>query len=540
MNLLELESLREWMTPEERAEVDQLLATYTPPIWSPLPGPQTLALNSLADITGFGGAAGGGKTDLACGLSLTAHEKTMILRENGTELTGVIDRLTELLGGRTGYNGQDKIWRTVTDDGKARQIEFGSYPNPGDESKYQGRPHDLIVYDEASNHREAAVRFLMGWMRTTTQGQRCRALLTFNPPTTADGRWIIDFFGPWLDRKHPRPAEPGELRWFATVSGKDIEVPDNTPFVLVGNERVYDFDPAQFKPTEIITPLSRTFIPSRVSDNPYLMGTGYVSTLQALPEPLRSQMLNGDFNAGIEDDAMQVIPTAWVDAAMARWKEPDRKPEMDSVGVDVARGGRDATIIARRHGMWFDKLLKYPGTATPDGPTVAGLVIAATRDNAPMHIDVIGVGSSPYDFLNNAHLPAIGVNVAEEARGMDRSGRLSFFNYRSELWWRMREALDPAANTGIALPPDKELAADLTAPTWELRGKKIKVESRDEIIARIGRSPDAGTAAILALIETPKFDQLARAARSHTQAFDSYDPYAYQRAQPRRDHNPYG
>lgn len=32
-------------------------------------------------------------TDLACGLALTKHEKTMILRENGTELTGVIDRL---------------------------------------------------------------------------------------------------------------------------------------------------------------------------------------------------------------------------------------------------------------------------------------------------------------------------------------------------------------------------------------------------------------------------------------------------------------
>lgn len=537
MNLEDLEALRPYMTPEERAEVDALLATFTPAIWSPLPGPQSTAFFSLADITGYGGAAGGGKTDLACGLALVEHENTMILRENGTELTGIIDRLTKLLGNRTGYNGKDNIWRTQI-DGKPRQIEFGSYPNPGDESKYQGRPHDLLVYDEAANHREAAVRFLMGWMRTTTPGQRCRALLTFNPPTTAAGRWVIEFFAPWIDRKHPRPAKPGELRWFATVSGKDIEVPDNTPFVLVGNERVYDFDPADFQPTEIITPLSRTFIPSRVSDNPHLMGTGYVSTLQALPEPLRSQMLNGDFNAGIEDDAMQVIPTAWVDAAMARWKEPDVKPPMDSIGVDVARGGRDKTIIARRHGMWFDKLIPYEGAATPDGPKTAGYVIAAMRDNAPLHIDVIGVGASPYDFLNDAGLPAIGVNVSEAARGLDKSGRLEFFNLRSELWWRMREALDPNANNGIALPPDKELAADLTAPTWELRGRKIKVESREEIIDRIGRSPDRGTAVILANIETPKVNVLAR---THNQRRDEYDPYAYQMPRsPMREHNPYG
>jgi hypothetical protein len=505
-------------------------------IWKPLPGPQTQALESLADIVGFGGAAGGGKTDLACGLATTMHEKSIVLRENGTELTGVIDRLTELLKGRDGFNGQEKIWRRVTPDKKARQIEFGSYPNPGDETKYQGRPHDLIVYDEAANHREAAVRFLMGWMRTVTPGQRCRVLMTFNPPTSADGRWIIAFFGPWLDKKHPNPAKPGELRYFATVDGKDIEVPDKRPFVLVDGELVYDFNPAHFKPTDIINPLSRTFIPSRVSDNPYLMGTGYVSTLQALPEPLRSQMLNGDFNAGIEDDAFQVIPTVWVEAAMARWKALDVKPPMDSTGTDVARGGRDKTIISRRHGMWFDKLLAYPGTATPDGPTVAGLVIAASRDNAPMHIDVIGVGSSPYDFLNNAKLPAIGVNVSEAARGMDKSGRLQFFNLRTELWWRMREALDPIANNGIALPDDPELLADLTAPTWELRGRTIKVESREEIVKRIGRSPDRGTAVVLALIDTPKVSDLSR---NHTGNRDEYDPYAYSMPRNRGEHNPY-
>jgi hypothetical protein len=62
--------------------------------------------------------------------------------------------------------------------------------------------------------------------------------------------------------------------------------------------------------------MSRTFIPSRVSDNPYLMGTGYMTQLQSLPEPLRSQMLYGDFKAGVQDDPWQVIPTAWVEAAM--------------------------------------------------------------------------------------------------------------------------------------------------------------------------------------------------------------------------------
>ena len=264
MNVSEVRAALPFLSREERAELEALVAA-DPALWRPLPGPQSLAAQSLADITGYGGAAGGGKTDLACGLSLTEHRKVAIFRENGTELTGVIDRFTQLLHGRDGYNGQDKIWRTKRGDGVPVQIEFGSFPNPGDEIKYQGRDHDLLVFDEAANMREHAVRFLMGWMRSTDPDQkRCRALLTFNPPTTAEGRWIIQYFAPWLDKKHPNPAKPGELRYFATIEGKDVEVTDQREFVIDNGERVYDFDPLLYAPIDIITPLSRTFIPSRV------------------------------------------------------------------------------------------------------------------------------------------------------------------------------------------------------------------------------------------------------------------------------------
>lgn len=501
----EVADLISYLTPQEREDLDQLLAGA--PLWLPQPGPQTEAYTSLADVVGYGGAAGGGKSSLAVGLALTQHRKSVIYRQNGTELTGIIDELTRAVGSRDGYNGSDRIWRLRTPDNVARQIELGSFPSPGDERKYQGRDHDLIVYDEAANMREQAVRFLLGWLRSTAPGQRCRVLLTFNPPTTAEGRWVVEYFAPWLDPRHPRPAKPGELRWFTTFDGKDVEMPSGEAIERDG---------------EVIRPLSRTFFPSRVSDNYYLRDTGYMDTLRALPEPLRSQMLHGDFQAGIEDDPWQVIPTAWVTAAQARWARPDKLAPMDSLGVDVARGGRDQTIIARRHGMWFDAPLTYPGSQTPDGPHVAGLTIAAMRDQAVIHIDVIGVGASPYDFLNDARQQVVGVNVSEAAVGTDRSGRLRFRNLRSQVWWLMREALDPAANTGIALPPDPALLADLCAPTWELSGSTIAVASREKIIAKIGRSPDYGSAYVLALLDTPKRATVEAIGRRPA----THDPYA--------------
>lgn len=482
------------------------------PVWKPLPGPQELAYRSEATVIGYGGAAGGGKTDLALGKALTQHRRTLVVRLNGTEHAPMLDRFVDVLGSREGLGGNPPVLRT-TSAGAARQIEFIGIPNLGDEAKYRGRPHDLKVFDEANEIPEAQVRFLLGWLRTTVPGQRCQALLCFNPPATAEGRWVIQFFAPWLDPKHPCPAQPGELRWFARIDGSEIEVPTGEPFVHNG---------------ETILPQSRTFIPSRVTDNPYLAGTNYMAQLQALPEPLRSQLLYGDFTAGMQDDPWQVVPTAWVEAAMRRWQPREVKPPMDSLGVDVARGGKDNTILARRHGNWFDEPLAYPGKDTPDGPAVAGLTVMALRDKAVVHLDVLGVGSSPYDFLRAAGAQIVGVNVGESTGEVDKSGRLTFANVRSLLWWRMREALDPANNRGIALPPDRQLLADLCAPTWRPTGNRVYVESREEIIKRIGRSPDWASAYLLALLDTPKIEgyrgELSRGV--HNGGKRGHDPYA--------------
>ena len=512
--MAKVERLWAQMTEEEREEVARLVRFL--PRWQPLPGPQALAYTSQADIIGYGGTAGGGKTDLACGKALTQHRQIMILRREATQLTGIIDRLKALVGNSDGYNGAEKIWRMA--DG--RQIEFGSVPNLSDWNKYQGRPHDLLVFDEAANFLELQVRALLGWLRSTDPRQKCQALLTFNPPTSTDGRWVIDFFAPWLDRKFPNPARAGELRYCAMVGGKDVWVDDGRAFVIADGARLYDFDPDDFRPEEVVRPLARTFIPARVTDNPHLVNTGYMATLQALPEPLRSQMLDGDFSAGMGDDPWQVIPTAWVEAAMARWRRPDVLPAMDSMGVDVARGGKDETIIARRHGMWFDVPVAYPGRDTPDGAATAGLVVAALRDRAPVHVDGIGIGAAVYDFLRHAGQQAISVNVAERATRRDNSGRLTFKNLRSQLWWMMREALDPNANNGIALPPDKRLLADLCAPCWRMQGVEVYVESRDDIVKKLGRSPDYASAYCLALLDTPKIHEFMSRNRSKV-----HDPY---------------
>lgn len=459
----------------------------TPISWTPLPpregqhdSPQALGYDSQADILYFGGQAGGGKTDLLLGLAGTRHRKSIIFRREYKQFREIEDRSHQLFDDYGHYQTQKMLWRFRDQ----RSVEFGAVEYTKDLKNFQGRPHDLIGFDEVANFLEAQFRFLIGWLRTTTPGQRCRVVAAGNPPTDADGEWVVQYWGPWLDPQHPYPAAPGELRWYATVDGRDEARADGTPFTHDG---------------ELIVPMSRTFIPASVDDNPYLIASGYKTILQNLPEPLRSKLLKGDFSAGLEDNPWQVIPTAWVDAAMARWTDEQPDLPLSAIGVDVARGGKDQTAIAKRYGPWYPPVKKYPGVQTPDGPTVAAVVMVEHEDNATINIDIIGVGGSGYDHVKSHWPKTQAMNGAvRDPHARDRSGQLAFRNKRAEWYWRMREALDPVTGDDLALPPDRELRADLIAARWKLSAQGIQIEDKDEIKQRLGRSPDVGESIIYA------------------------------------------
>lgn len=498
MTIPEIEKAIVALPPKAKRALEEYLAQDMA-LWRPLPGPQSNAYYSLADIIGYGGAAGGGKTDLMVGMCLTRHQNSLVCRKDGMQLFGIRERLGLILGTQAGWNGSDRVWRH-----ESGVIQMRGLPNPGDEKKLQGIAHGLKGFDEATELPEYMVRFVMGWMRSDKEDVKPQALMTFNPPTTIEGRWVMKYFGPWLDKKHRNKAKDGELRLFTTIGGVDFETEDDRPFVIDARTKkhVYDFDPEEYAPVNIITPKTRTFIHSKVSDNPYYLRTGYVATLQAMPEPLRSQMLLGDFEAGMEDDRWQVIPTRWVEEAMDRWKPRDAKGTMDSIGVDPAMGGLDKFVISRRHGTWFDDLIRYPGAQVPDGPTGAGLVILHRRNRAPVHVDVVGWGASTYDFLRANDVQALRINGAEKSLELTVEGGLKFANKRAQLIWRMREALNPTNAYPMELPDDGDVLADLTAYRWTMTPSGILIEGKEDMRKRLGRSPDDGDAICNALIAT--------------------------------------
>ncbi len=477
------QSWRSWSAADKLALL-QTLKARNRLNWQPLPGPQSIAYDCKADIVLYGGAAGGGKTDLALGKALTKHQRALILRREFPQLESMIERSKEIFDPYGTFNEGKAFWRCEF-GGKRQVIRFGSVQYEKDLKKYQGRPHDLLVFDEAANFPAAFVMFLSAWVRSEDPKQKCQLLLCSNPPTDPEGDWLLEWFAPWLDPHHPRPAAPGELRWYIVVGDDHIEV--DGPAAVQRGEETY-------------TPQSRTFIPARVTDNPYYAGTSYVARLQALPEPLRSKMLKGDFAAGREDSAFQVIPSAWVKLAQERWKQREKpKTPMTAIGVDVARGGSDKTVATPRFDNYFDTPVCEPGQATPNGQAVATLVVNLRRDDATVNIDIGGVGTSPYDVLaEKIGMKAVAMNGAEGSDARDRSGQLAFVNARAEWYWKLREALDPDQGDDLAIYPDPEVLSDLTAPKWKLTARGIQIEEKKEIIKRIKRSPDKGDSLVYA------------------------------------------
>jgi hypothetical protein len=181
---------------------------------------------------------------------------------------------------------------------------------------------------------------------------------------------------------------------------------------------------------------------------------------------------------------------------------------MCAIGCDIAQGGPDNSVLATRFDGYYPKLIVKPGRETPDGPSVAGMITAQRRNGAAITIDMGGgYGGSTYD-----HLKENGVEPLFKYKGADGTNRktqdgMSFVNFRSYAYWNFRCSLDPSEYQGspIALDPtDNELISDLTAPQFELTRSGIKITPKEELVKKLGRSPDRGDAVVIAWLFGPR------------------------------------
>ena len=191
-----------------------------------------------------------------------------------------------------------------------------------------------------------------------------------------------------------------------------------------------------------------------------------------------------DFAAANEDT---LIPLPLAQAARGKHlRPPDYQHAARVIGVDVARQGDDSTVIQRRQGLaaWPAKVLKGA-----DAMQVASAVAAEALDWDADAILVDGSGGYGAGVIDRLRQLKFAVHEVQfGGRPLDSR----YANKRAEMYWSVRQWLEQ----GGALPDDASLIRELCAVTYSHDNARgvLKLESKDDLKARIGISPDRADA----------------------------------------------
>lgn len=221
------------------------------------------------------------------------------------------------------------------------------------------------------------------------------------------------------------------------------------------------------------------------------------------PEDLFRKKVLGKFPK-VSDDIL--IPPQWLEEAHKRWAENGgRSPlnaDINILGVDVAGMGRDSTVYAHRRDAWVAPFKAKNSGGVADHMKVAGEVIQERNRsmNLFVAIDTIGEGAGVFSRcveLDSEPRFLISCKFSEGAKThsgrelKDITGQHSFVNMRAYLFWAVRDWLNPKNNTGAMLPPDTGFDEEAAEIRWFFRSDgKIQIEPKEDIKARLGRSPD--------------------------------------------------
>jgi hypothetical protein len=337
-----------------------------------------------------------------------------------------------------------------------RLVGMGRKPPDYNESAFQGihRKYVLVILDEACG----IPAWLWTAVETITTGNYCRILAIGNPddPNSHFKRLCAGETPGWF---------PHQISVFDSPNFTGEEVPDELHDLLTTVQWAEDRKAEWGEDNPLYIAKVRGIFPT---DHPWSV--------------VRMSDLYACRIADVPRAAHELVPV--------------------SLGVDVGGGG-DETVIRERRGMMAGREWRERS----DKPeSLARLVLHAIKATgaASVKIDSIGLGYGLVGEMRNlqtlgAHNARIyAVNVSEKARDPNM-----YFNLRSQLWWECgRIAAEQRTMDLSRMENGDKTVAQLLEPHYQhdLKGR-IKVEAKDDIRKRLGRSPDNADALLLAYYE---------------------------------------
>ncbi|MGE5360617.1 MAG: hypothetical protein ACM3NQ_16500 [Bacteroidales bacterium] len=210
-----------------------------------------------------------------------------------------------------------------------------------------------------------------------------------------------------------------------------------------------------------------------------------------------------------------------VEAAMHRHYRQDAfEWAQKRLGVDAARFGDDPWCIFPRQGCVAFRPVLMRG---PTSVQVADRLQRAYATWKPEQIffdDTGHFGHGAMDLCQSQGLPVVPVIYSSPAADK------RYKNVRAQMYCDMADWV----RAGGALPNDPELVAELCEPTYTFTGGQFVLEPKEDIKARIGRSPNKADALAQTFAWPDQPGELLARMKGQAHAVTEFDPFASAKA----------
>ena len=373
-------------------------------VLGPQVGPQTMFLQSDADIAIYGGSAFGGKTWALLaqpllhindpGFGATILRRTYKEIKDEGAMWDASCKIYPLLGAIP----KESSYRWIFPSGAV--VRFAHVEHEKHRFDFKGAEIPLICFDQLETFTRKQFFYIRSRNRTTVCDVRSYTRATCNPDADS---WLRDFIAWWIDEKtgYPIKSRSGVKRWY----------------VMDGDEIVW-----HDAPDGLDDPISVTFIPASPYDNKIGMAKDpeYLKILKNMPLVEKERLLLGNWN--VRDAAGMYFRREWfeiVDAAPAGGDTIRYWDRAASVGEDgsATAGGR---MKKADNGIFYVEDMARFRVAPPE--VRQRIKAVATQDTAAVRV---GIEQDPgqagkaeaLDQVRNLAGFTAHVNVVRESKG---------------------------------------------------------------------------------------------------------------------------
>lgn len=219
-----------------------------------------------------------------------------------------------------------------------------------------------------------------------------------------------------------------------------------------------------------------------------------------------------------------LFPQDWINLSFANYYDDTKWKHGDiAMGLDIGQGtGSDKSAISIRDGNRIIYSETFNLALTPLLDKIEELY---NQFNVQcINIETDGVGRDKAILLEERGLNVnyiqvgggVGIQGSEFIEDKEKQEQLKkdFCGKRDEVWWNLRNLMNPdrrlleefSDELPVLLPPKEMLRQELSAMTFKRNDKsKIKIASKEEIKAKISRSPDMCDSIVMSFANSDDF-----------------------------------